>query len=103
MEGREIAVKRLSKRSEQADLDFKNEVLIVARLEHKNLVKLLGFCLNKTERILVYEFVHNASLDYFIFGMFKIKSHCQFFSPCMHNLSLGEANVELGFLVNMKM
>jgi len=66
--GQEIAVKRLRKGSGQGGMEFKNEVLLLTRLQHRNLVKLLGFCNEKDEEILVYEFVPNSSLDHFIFG-----------------------------------
>ncbi|EOA20131.1 hypothetical protein CARUB_v10000419mg [Capsella rubella] len=65
--GQEVAVKRLTKGSGQGDMEFKNEVSLLTRLQHKNLVKLLGFCNEGDEVILVYEFVPNASLDHFIF------------------------------------
>lgn len=69
--GQEIAVKRLVSSSGQGDIEFRNEVSLLTRLQHKNLVKLLGFCNERDEEILVYELVPNSSLDHFIFGEFS--------------------------------
>ncbi|CAH8361694.1 unnamed protein product [Eruca vesicaria subsp. sativa] len=66
LNGKDIAVKRLARGSE-GGIEFKNEVSLLTRLQHKNLVKLLGFCNEGDEEILVYEFVPHSSLDRFIF------------------------------------
>ncbi|KAK1670299.1 hypothetical protein QYE76_058458 [Lolium multiflorum] len=70
-DGEEIAVKRMSKASTQGVEELKNELALVAKLSHKNLVRLIGVCLEQKERLLVYEFVPNQSLDLILFDATK--------------------------------
>lgn len=69
-DGRLVAVKKLCvDKSQQGESEFLSEVRMITSIQHKNLVRLLGCCSDRSQRLLVYEYMKNRSLDLLIYGL----------------------------------
>ncbi|KAI4330351.1 hypothetical protein MLD38_028648 [Melastoma candidum] len=66
--GKEVAVKSLKAGSGQGEREFQAEVEIISRVHHRHLVSLVGYCISGGQRMLVYEFIPNKTLEYHLYG-----------------------------------
>ncbi|KAL2555111.1 proline-rich receptor-like protein kinase PERK15 [Forsythia ovata] len=70
-DGKEVAIKQLKAGSGQGEREFQAEVETISRVHHKHLVSLVGYCISGAERLLVYEFVPNKTLEFHLHGKEK--------------------------------
>ena len=75
--GKEVAVKQLKAGSGQGEREFQAEVEIISRVHHRHLVSLVGYCIaGSSQRLLVYEFVPNKTLEHHLHGQCAVMTHC---------------------------
>lgn len=67
-DGKEVAVKQLKAGSGQGEREFKAEVEIISRVHHRHLVSLVGYCISEHQRLLIYEYVPNKTLEHHLHG-----------------------------------
>ncbi|MBA0601779.1 hypothetical protein Gorai_004947, partial [Gossypium raimondii] len=67
-DGRFVAVKRLKVGNGQGEREFKAEVEIISRIHHRHLVSLVGYCISENQRLLIYDFVRNKTLEHHLHG-----------------------------------
>jgi Protein tyrosine and serine/threonine kinase len=72
LSGKEVAIKKLKSGSGQGEREFRTEVEIISRVHHRNLVSLVGYCIHEDQRLLIYEYVPNKTLDFHLHGMLLI-------------------------------
>ncbi|KAJ4780836.1 receptor lectin kinase [Rhynchospora pubera] len=82
--GVHVAIKRVSKGSKQGKKEYISEVKIISQLRHRNLVQLLGWCHDRGELMLVYELMHNGSLDVHLYHKDRVLTW-----PMRHQIALG--------------
>ncbi|KAI3833976.1 hypothetical protein MKW92_020295 [Papaver armeniacum] len=73
--GKMIAVKQLSLKSDQGKMEFLNEVSTISTLSHPNIIRLLGYCAENNQRLLVYEYMENGCLNRALFGSVNLKDN----------------------------
>ncbi|CAE6153108.1 unnamed protein product [Arabidopsis arenosa] len=88
-DGQEIAVKRLSKMSPIGVDGFAVEAKLIALVQHVNVIRLIGFCYNADEKILVYEFLENSSLDTYLFDFLHLNDGSTLLSYMWNHWSQG--------------
>lgn len=97
-DGKEVAIKSLKSGSGQGEREFQAEVEIISRVHHKHLVSLVGYCMAGGQRMLVYEFVPNNTLEFHLHG--ELLMHTLFL--LVHTLACNASELlEIKSLINV--